>query len=216
MQKISDNLKPVSFDESSYIIREGEPIDTAYFIMRGVAIEWSFKARVNGEATTSSSQYPNWLEKGAFFGQELLHEWTSGQQASSSSNISNLPLSSKIVKIPHKSWSLCSKGKWLEEYIVSKTKFHVDEERLENDVASKYTGMKTCRVHIWYTSQLKNCPFKLFTYNAISSFFFLFFFLNFFCEKCIMHVEYGLWNSQLDLDYLIIKLKILLPNFWKK
>ena len=98
LQKISDNLKPVSFDENSYIIREGEPIDTAYFIMRGVAIEWSFKARVNGEATTSSSQYPNWLEKGAFFGQELLHEWTSGQQASSSSNIFNLPLSSKIVK----------------------------------------------------------------------------------------------------------------------
>ena len=88
-------LKPVSYEECIYIVREVEPLDRAYFITRGTA--WTYTTtRTNGEATPSSSQ-SEWLEKGGFFGEELI-EWglDLGQQASS--DIFNLPLSTKIFK----------------------------------------------------------------------------------------------------------------------
>ena len=81
--------------KSASTFREVEPLDRAYFITRGTA--WTYTTtRTNGEATPSSSQ-SKWLEKGGFFGEELI-EWglDLGQQASS--DIFNLPLSAKIFK----------------------------------------------------------------------------------------------------------------------
>ena len=67
LKMICDCLKPVSYEECIYIVREGEPLDRAYFITRGTA--WTYTTtRTNGEATPSSSQ-SKWLEKGGFFGE---------------------------------------------------------------------------------------------------------------------------------------------------
>ena len=94
LKMICDCLKPVSYEEYIYIVREGEPLDRAYFITRGTA--WTYTTtRTNGEATPSSSQ-SKWLEKGGFFGELIKWGLDLGQQASS--DIFNLPLSTKIFK----------------------------------------------------------------------------------------------------------------------
>ena len=88
---IYNSLKPVSYDKCSYIVREGDPIDTRFFITQGIA--WSYTTNINGEGTSSS--HVECLEKGHFFGEELL----SGLNvASPPFNPFRLPVSSKIVK----------------------------------------------------------------------------------------------------------------------
>ena len=95
LKMICDCLKPVSYEECIYIVREGEPLDSAYFITRGTA--WTYTTtRTNGEATPSSSQ-SKWLEKGGFFGEELI-KWGLGLGQQASSDIFDLPLSTKIFK----------------------------------------------------------------------------------------------------------------------
>ena len=68
--KICDSLKPVYYNEKSYIVREGDPIDETVFITDGVA--WSYSTSNNGEAISGSSSLAERLEKGDFFGGELL------------------------------------------------------------------------------------------------------------------------------------------------
>ncbi|XP_062119893.1 cyclic nucleotide-gated ion channel 1-like [Humulus lupulus] len=62
-ETICKYLKPVTYSEKSYIIRKGEPLDMMLFITQGVV--WSFG---------SSTSPMNGLQKGDFFGNELV-EW---------------------------------------------------------------------------------------------------------------------------------------------
>ena len=68
--KICDSLRPVYYNEQSYIVREGDPVDAMIFITDGVA--WSYSTSNNGEAISGSSSLAERLEKGDFFGGELL------------------------------------------------------------------------------------------------------------------------------------------------
>ena len=68
--KICDSLRPVYYNEQSYIVREGDPIDAMFFITDGVA--WSYSTSNKGEAISGSSSPAERLEKGGFFGGELL------------------------------------------------------------------------------------------------------------------------------------------------
>ena len=105
LQMICDHLKPVYYNEQSYIVQEGEPLDAMLFITQGIV--WSFTSG-NGEGTVSSK--PQCIEKGHFFGQELL-DWgfskqnekdkefvDGGVKGSASVNLSDLPMSTKTVK----------------------------------------------------------------------------------------------------------------------
>ena len=59
--KICDSLKPVYYNEHTYIVREGDPIDAMFFIKDGIA--WTYTNN-NGEVER--------LENGHYFGEELL------------------------------------------------------------------------------------------------------------------------------------------------
>ena len=72
--KIGDSLRPVYYNEQSYIVREGDPIDAMFFITDGVA--WCYSTSNKGEAISGcfsgSPALAKRLEKGDFFGGELL------------------------------------------------------------------------------------------------------------------------------------------------
>ncbi|KAK7853826.1 cyclic nucleotide-gated ion channel 1 [Quercus suber] len=68
--KICDSLSPVYYNEPSDIVREGDPIDAMFIITDGVA--WSYSTSNNGEAISGSSSLAERLERGDFFGGELL------------------------------------------------------------------------------------------------------------------------------------------------
>ncbi|XP_062154119.1 cyclic nucleotide-gated ion channel 1-like [Alnus glutinosa] len=91
LQLICEYLKPLYYNENSYIFREGEPLNAMIFITQGSL--WCFKTNncENGEGTASS---PQCIEKGEFYGEELL-QW--GFNCSPSPKLSNLPIS-KTVK----------------------------------------------------------------------------------------------------------------------
>jgi cyclic nucleotide gated channel len=115
---ICNSLKPVSYDKCSYIVREGEPIDTTFFITQGIA--WRYTTNNNGGGTSSSPA--ECLEKGHFFGEELL----SGLNvASPPFNLFNLPVSSKIVKSHTKVEALALMANDLKNIV----------EQLENDAS---------------------------------------------------------------------------------
>ena len=100
LQMICDYLKPVYYNEQSYIVREGEPLDAMLFITQGVV--WNFITTSNGEGiVTSKAQC---IEKGNFFGQELLEtekekEHVGGEfKGSLVPNLSELPISTETAK----------------------------------------------------------------------------------------------------------------------
>jgi cyclic nucleotide gated channel len=128
LHMICDSLKPVSYDEYSYIVREGDPIDTTFFITQGIAL--TYTTNNNGEGTGSS--HAECLEKGHFFGEELL-EWGLTQPLS---NLFKLPLSSKFIRSHTKVEAFALMANDLRN-IVSKTKLHLGEEQLEKALASK-------------------------------------------------------------------------------
>lgn len=108
LQLICDHLKPVYYNEHSYIVREGEPLDAMLFITQGVV--WNFITTSNGEGiVTSKAQC---IEKDNFFGQELL-DWgfSKGKETEKEKelvdgdfegslvpNLSELPISTKTAK----------------------------------------------------------------------------------------------------------------------
>ena len=104
LQLICDHLKPVYYNEHSYIVGEGEPLDAMLFITQGVV--WNFITTSNDEGiVTSKAQC---FEKGNFFGQELL-DWGFSKQkekelvdgefeGSPVPNLSELPVSTKTAK----------------------------------------------------------------------------------------------------------------------
>ncbi|XP_050260680.1 cyclic nucleotide-gated ion channel 1-like isoform X4 [Quercus robur] len=86
--KICNSLKPVFYNEQSYIVKEGDPIDAVFLITYGIA--WAYPSSNNGEG-----KHAERLEKGHFFGEELLELlWN----PSSVDNLSKLPISSKTLK----------------------------------------------------------------------------------------------------------------------
>ncbi|KAK7845263.1 cyclic nucleotide-gated ion channel 1 [Quercus suber] len=85
--KICDSLKPVYYNEKSYIVREGDPIDETVFITDGIA--WSYTTK-NDEANVSS--LAERLGKGHFFGGELL------EFVLKNPSLPKLPVSPRTVK----------------------------------------------------------------------------------------------------------------------
>jgi cyclic nucleotide gated channel len=88
LQLICEFLKPLYYNEDNYIIREGEPLNAMLFITQGSV--WCFKTS-NGE----DGEGPQCIEKGEFYGEELL-EW--GFNGSPSPKLSDFPISTKTVK----------------------------------------------------------------------------------------------------------------------
>lgn len=78
-EEIIKHLKPVSYAENSYIIREGEPIGHMLFVTQGVV--WVFG---NGAIRSEA--------KGDFYGEQLL-KWQLR-----SASYTNLPISTKNVQ----------------------------------------------------------------------------------------------------------------------
>ena len=76
------------YNEQSYIVKEGDPIDAVFLITDGIA--WAYPSSNNGEG-----KHAERLEKGHFFGEELLELlWN----PSTVDNLSKLPISSKTLK----------------------------------------------------------------------------------------------------------------------
>ena len=90
LQLICEFLKPLYYNEDNYIIREGEPLNVMLFITQGNV--WCFKTS-NGE----DSEGPQCIEKGEFYGEELLH-WGFKFNGSFSPKLSDFPISTKTVK----------------------------------------------------------------------------------------------------------------------
>jgi cyclic nucleotide gated channel len=88
---ICESLKPLYYNEDSYIIREGEPLNAMLFITQGSVC--CFKTN-NGENDNGVVSGPHCIEKG-LYGEELL-EW--GFNSSPISKLSGLPISTKTVK----------------------------------------------------------------------------------------------------------------------
>uniref|UniRef100_A0A7N2MVS7 Cyclic nucleotide-binding domain-containing protein n=1 Tax=Quercus lobata TaxID=97700 RepID=A0A7N2MVS7_QUELO len=92
LEKICDSLKPKFYNEHCYIVREGDPIDAVFYITEGIV--WTNTSN-NGEG--SDSRHAKRLEKGQYFGGELL-EWVMKPTSDDMRNLSILPVSSKILK----------------------------------------------------------------------------------------------------------------------
>jgi cyclic nucleotide gated channel len=86
LQLICDYLKPVHYNQHSYIVREGEPLDVMLFVTQGII--WNFTTN-NGDRSTKC------IEKGSFYGEELL-DW--GLERSALPKLSDLPISVKTAK----------------------------------------------------------------------------------------------------------------------
>ncbi|KAL4614160.1 hypothetical protein ACB092_07G034100 [Castanea dentata] len=83
-------LKPVFYNEQSYIVKEGDPIDAVFLITYGIA--WAYPSSNNDEG-----KHAERLEKGHFFGEELL-ELLWNPSSVDVYNLSKLPVSSKTLK----------------------------------------------------------------------------------------------------------------------
>ncbi|GAB4844590.1 Cyclic nucleotide-gated ion channel 1 [Ancistrocladus abbreviatus] len=81
-----DRLKPVLYTESSFIVREGDPVDEMLFIMRGCLLTMT----TNGGRTGFFNSV--YLKAGDFCGEELL-TWALDPHSSS-----NLPISTRTVQ----------------------------------------------------------------------------------------------------------------------
>ncbi|KAE8077862.1 hypothetical protein FH972_016381 [Carpinus fangiana] len=89
LQLICDYLKPMYYNQHCYIVREGEPLDAMLFITQGII--WNFTT-----STINAERSAKCIEKGSFYGEELL-EW--GLECSAAlPNLSNLPISLKTAK----------------------------------------------------------------------------------------------------------------------
>ncbi|KAE8077326.1 hypothetical protein FH972_015898 [Carpinus fangiana] len=91
LQLICESLKPLYYNEESYILREGEPLTAMLFITQGSVCCFKTSNGENGEGIVSGAQC---IEKGQFYGEELLKWGFNG----SSPELSDLPISTKTVK----------------------------------------------------------------------------------------------------------------------
>ena len=89
--RICDALKPVFYDEHSYIVREGDPTDAIFFITKGIA--WTYTTNNKGEGTVLES-----LVEGQFFGGKLLEWVVKSKNTNTWHDLSEFPVSSKTLK----------------------------------------------------------------------------------------------------------------------
>ncbi|BBH05311.1 hypothetical protein Prudu_016664 [Prunus dulcis] len=97
LKVICNYLKPVIYSENSYVIRAGEPLDLMLFITQGII--WTFagthidgSGKLNGSSSSSTSSITRCLEKGDFYGEELL------SRISTYISFSDLPICTDNVK----------------------------------------------------------------------------------------------------------------------
>ena len=95
LRDICNYLKPVYYNEQSYIVREGEPMDAVFLITDGSA--WAFPSSGNGEGTGTASRHAERLEAGGFFGGELF-ELVSEPYSANMFNLPRVPIYSKSLK----------------------------------------------------------------------------------------------------------------------
>ncbi|KMT16062.1 hypothetical protein BVRB_3g052330 [Beta vulgaris subsp. vulgaris] len=86
LDAMCDRLKPVLYTESSFVIREGDPVDAMVFVMRGKLLTMTTNG---GRTGFFNCEY---LKAGDFCGEELL-TWALDPNPSS-----NLPLSTRTVQ----------------------------------------------------------------------------------------------------------------------
>ena len=117
-------LKPMTFQERSYIIREGEPLDLMLFITQGFV--WTF----GGSGSTSTSKR---LEAGDYHGDELL-TWILAKNQKQNKNTTesvycDFPISNCNVKSSTKVEAFAIMANNLEELVVKFWwKFHPNTE----------------------------------------------------------------------------------------
>ncbi|CAN6564748.1 unnamed protein product [Malus baccata var. baccata] len=94
LKMICDYLRPVTYDENSFVVRTGDLLDRMIFITEGFI--WTYvggdQNRHGGGSSSgsqSSSMPTNMLKKGQFYGEELLYRQSSPSQ---------LPISPQTVK----------------------------------------------------------------------------------------------------------------------
>jgi len=92
LRLICESLKPLYYNENSYILREGETLTAMIFITQGSVLCFKTNNGENGEGTVSGAQC---IEKCMFYGEELLEYW--GFNGSPEPQLSDL-LISKTVK----------------------------------------------------------------------------------------------------------------------
>ena len=88
--KMCHTLTPVYYQEHSYVIRKGDPIDAIFFITNGIA--WTYTTGNNGRGALPT--HAERLVEGQFFGGELL-EWLRKNTSTSRNNLSKLPFHQK-------------------------------------------------------------------------------------------------------------------------
>jgi CRP-like cAMP-binding protein len=92
LQLICESLKPLYYNENSYILREGEPLIAMIFITQDSVLCFKTNNGENGEGTVLGAQC---IEKGMFYREELLEYW--GFSGSPEPQLSDFPIS-KTVK----------------------------------------------------------------------------------------------------------------------
>ncbi|KAG6706955.1 hypothetical protein I3842_06G008700 [Carya illinoinensis] len=88
-------LKQVQYNQNSYIVREGEPLDAIIFMVNGIV--WTY--------TSNHGDKTDCLGKDGIFGSDQLVEWA--LESLKSSGLSNIPLSRRTLKCHTKVEAFC-------------------------------------------------------------------------------------------------------------
>lgn len=109
LEAMSGHLKRVTYTEDSYIIREGEPLEKMLFITQGTA--WSYPTSNTNHGSTIDYSIIKCLEKGDFYGNELL-SWALKFGLSS-----EFPISTRVVKSQTKVEAFAIRAKDLKRVV---------------------------------------------------------------------------------------------------
>ncbi|KAG7973673.1 hypothetical protein I3843_06G009000 [Carya illinoinensis] len=137
-------IKQVQYNQNSYIVREGEPLDMMIFVVKGIV--WTYTS-IHGDKTGC-------LKKGDLFGRHLV-EW-----ALESPGLSDIPLSTRTLKCHTKVEAFCLMAGDLKDMISQCwwrfSKFNniikSDSEQLKHFAASSIQA--TWRCHAIYPKKI--------------------------------------------------------------
>ncbi|KAK9904372.1 hypothetical protein M0R45_000806 [Rubus argutus] len=94
-------LKPVVYQDNSFIFQRGEPLDRILFITEGMV--WTYDASATSSTDSCTSQdgkektLVSFLHKGGFYGDDQLLSWATASDKNDHS-CGNLPISNENVK----------------------------------------------------------------------------------------------------------------------